>query len=552
MFSGNKKWIWIIGIIVVAAGAFFFLRQRDNVATDAAAQGSELSLEAGTTALAFIGDLSKSATASGQVEAQRSGQLQLTTSGTVAEVFVSVGDLVSARDPLVQLHTSALERAVANAEQSLLLQQTNLIELNAPPSQVDVVAAEAVIVSAEANLASVLAGADAEQIAAAEASLRAAQADVAAAAARLNDAAAGGSAEDIAAARLQVEITNKAKVEAEEAHVFVLVSDRFDDDQRAEIEPQRAAAALQARADLAAAEQRLAELERGDPETIASNRASVAASAASRDVAEAQLDQLLEGPTAGEIAAAEASVADAKASLDALQRGPTGTQLAIAEAQVAQAEIQLQQAQQNLEDALLVAPFAGLITAVHVAPGELASGIVIEMVDMDSLEVVLGVDEVDVGLITVGQTAVVTLETWPDIDIDSEVTAIEPTANTNSSGIVNFNVHLSLNQTDLPVLIGMTANANLITANRDDVLLIPNAAITVDRDTDTYTVNVVERDAEGMTTTTEVEIEIGLSDNENSQVVDGLDEGDEVVLGSLAALEDDDGPGGPPGRGFNR
>lgn len=547
MFSGNKKWIWIIALLVVAVGAFFFLRQRGNP-TDVAAQDEN----APETAVVFIGDLSKSATASGQVEAQRSGQLQLTTSGTVAEVFVSVGDLVSARDPLVQLETAALARAVANAEQTLLLQQTNLTELQAPASELDVLAAEAAVASAEANLASVLDGPDAEQIAAAEASLRAAQADVAASSARLNDAASGGSADDIEAARLQVEIAEKAKVEAEEAHVFVLVSDRFSEERRAEIEPQRAAAVLQARADLATAEQRLAELQSGDPDTIASNRASVSSAVASRDVAQAQLDQLLTGPTASDIAAAEASVADAKASLDSLQRGPTEAQLAISQAQVAQAEIQLQQAQKNLEDALLVAPFAGLITAVHVAEGEQASGIAIEMVDMDSLEVVLGVDEVDVGLMSLGQTAVVTLETWPETEIESEVTAIEPIANVNSSGIVNFNVHLSLDQTELPVLVGMTANASLVTANRDDVLLIPNAAITADRSANTYSVNLISRDAEGAITATEVEVGVGLSDTQYTQITSGLDEGDEVLLGSLAELEEDDGPGGPPGRGFNR
>ena len=56
MFSGNKKWIWIIGAIVILAGAFFFLRQRGNGA-NAAAQG-EGSNEA-ETAVVFVGDLAK-------------------------------------------------------------------------------------------------------------------------------------------------------------------------------------------------------------------------------------------------------------------------------------------------------------------------------------------------------------------------------------------------------------------------------------------------------------------------------------------------------------
>jgi hypothetical protein len=48
--------------------------------------------------------------------------------------------------------------------------------------------------------------------------------------------------------------------------------------------------------------------------------------------------------------------------------------------------------------------------------------------------------------------------------------------------------------TDLPILVGMTADARLITARREDVLLVPNAALTADRKAGTYTVNLVRDD----------------------------------------------------------
>ena len=545
MFKNNKKWLWGIAGVVVLIGIWYVVWGR------ATADSAVTQTDGTETAVAFIGDLSASATASGQVEAQRSGQLQFTVSGTVAEVLVAVGDVVAAKQPLVQLDSTDLARDVADAELNLQLQQANLAELQAAPRVADVAAAEAAVASATAQLADVQDGASAEQIAAAEASLRAAQADIAAAQARLNEARGGGSTEEIAAAQYEVELAQKAETEAKEAHVQILVSDRLSDDRRAEIEPSFAARSLQAQADLAAAQAKLDELVNGNGDTIASNQASVAAAVAGRDVAQAQLDQLREGPTAAEIASAQATLASAEASLDSLMRGATAAQLAAAEAQVRQAEVQLALAQLALEKGTLVAPFAGLITAVNLSPGEQASGVAVEMVDMDSLEVVLDVDEVDVGQVAVGQTAVVTLETWPDEEIGSEVTAVEPSATVDSNGIVSFAVHLGLGQTELPVLVGMTANANLVTANRDNVLLVPNSAIRLDRDTGVYSVNqVTGRDETGGVVVTAVNVTIGLSDNQYTQISSGLNEGDEVVLGVLTAS--DNGFNGPPGPGLRR
>jgi multidrug efflux pump subunit AcrA (membrane-fusion protein) len=115
---------------------------------------------------------------------------------------------------------------------------------------------------------------------------------------------------------------------------------------------------------------------------------------------------------------------------------------------------------------------------------------------------------------------------------------------------VSYEVHLSLAETDLPVLVGMTANADLITAEREDILLLANQAINVDRSTGTYTVNLVTTDTDGNRTITEVEVTIGLRDSDYTQITGGLQEGDEVVVGFVAPVfefgpgNDNDGQGG--------
>jgi HlyD family secretion protein len=241
------------------------------------------------------------------------------------------------------------------------------------------------------------------------------------------------------------------------------------------------------------------------------------------------------GASESDSAAAEADLANVQATLATLLAGPSESSITIYETRLAQAKTALQEASNTLADATLTAPFDGIITAVNVSEGELASGLVATIVDGNSLEVVLNVDEIDVGRLAPDQAAIVVMETWPGVEIDSFVTAIAPVASESGSGIISYDVNLSLQESDLPILVGMTANADLVTANREDVLLVPNAAITADRENGTFTVNLLRTEADGTRTTVPVEVTVGLKDKEFTQIIDGLVEGDVVVIGTFEA-----------------
>jgi HlyD family secretion protein len=258
----------------------------------------------------------------------------------------------------------------------------------------------------------------------------------------------------------------------------------------------------------------------------------------------ARHEALLLGASNADITAAEAELANAQASLESLIAGPSNTDVEMYRIRLAQAETALEEAQNGLADASLVAPFDGTITAVHVSEGEQASGLALEMIDYSNLEVVLSVDQVDLGRLAVGQPAVVTLETWPDVEIDGVITAIAPSSSDNSSGVVSYQVRLDLGETELPVLVGMTANADLVTARQEGVLLVPNAAITADREAGTYIVNRVHTDPDGKGTTAPVEVTVGLKDSDHTQIINGLVEGDVVLLGQLSVpTQQEFGPG---------
>lgn len=547
----RNKWLWLGGIVLLLIVAAAIILPR--LAAGAAARQQELLIGEGETVTAVIGDLAANASASGQVQAQREAQLALSQSGTVAEVYVQVGDTVSAGEQLLKLDTTTLERAVANAEQALIIQEANLAALLEPASPADLAAAEANVASAEVALNEALAGPRADEIAKAEADLRAAEAEVAAAAAQLNEARAGASEAELQAAQIQLDLAQTAATQAAEQHSTILVTEPegpLTAERLADMEFSARIQALQANADLAAAQETVNQLVNGDGSAIASGAAQVALAAASRDAAQANLDLLRLGPSAPQIAQAEANLAQANASLAQLQRGPSENQVVQMETAVEQARISLERAQNNLADAVLTAPFAGVVTAVHVHPGEQANGILVELLDPTSLEVVLDVDEVDMGKVTEGQPATLTLESWPDVELSGEVVSIAPVSTQNNSAAVSYQVFLSLGDHDLPVLVGMTANASLLTDAVKGVLLVPNAAINVNRENGTYTVNRVTLDADGAQSFEQVEVSIGLRDGRYTQITGGLQEGDELLVGNVTPrFQFGNGGGPPPGEG---
>lgn len=515
----NNKWSWIgIGGLVLVIALFALFQEQRSA--------SAQTPQTGDIVTAFVGDLSTSATASGNIEAGQLADLALLRGGTVSDIYVAVGDSVNAGDPLVQLETAALERDVASAAQAVVIQETNLATLLEPATEADLAAAEAAVLSAEAFLADLLDGPDANDIAAAEANVRAAQADLNAAYARLSDLTASAGAEEIEAAQIELELAQTAATQAAEEHSTVLVTEPegfLTQDMLDDMELSARTAALQANAKLQAAQETLDELLNGDPNTNAAVQASVSLAAASLKTAELRLDLVQEGASEVQIAQAEASLATAEAMLDRLVRGASAEQIAIVAAQLSQAQTNLARAEQNLANATLTAPYDGVITVVNVSIGEQASGVLVQLFNPDSLELVLDVDEVDIRNIILGQEAIITLETWPDEEIGATVISIAP-RNTaaQASGLVTYAVYLALGDTDLPIRVGMTANADLITAQRSDVLLVPNRAITPDRAAGKYYVTLADGEV--------VEVTIGLRDSEHTQITSGLEAGEALLV----------------------
>ena len=433
------------------------------------------------------------------------------------------GNGVQAGEALVQLDTTDLSFQVARAQQNLALKEANLEALLAGPEEFEEASAEASVASAQAYLNELLSGPSEQDITESEATIRQQQAGVASAASSYQGAVDSISEISIASA------------EAELINAQIAYSQAKDNNEKV-TDGTTHEAMVDAAENVAIAQAMVDELRAGAIQgKLNSTSADISAASSNLTQAKANHDSLLSGSSADQIAAAEASLAQAKSSLATLMDGSSSEDIAIAEAELEQAQLALIDAEEMVSKATIIAPFDGVITAVNIAIGERASGEVIELVS-DELKVILSVDEIDVGVLTPGQEAVITLETWPDEEISGEIVSISPSAGSSGDGIVTYDVQINLDEpADLPILVGMTANAKLITANNENVLLVPNAAITADRQAGTYWVNLVTGETEGSPITEEIEVTIGFKDDDHTQIMSGLAEGNKVLVGELAA-----------------
>jgi multidrug efflux pump subunit AcrA (membrane-fusion protein) len=275
------------------------------------------------------------------------------------------------------------------------------------------------------------------------------------------------------------------------------------------------------------------------PEEIAVARAEVNAAEARLSAAEEDLRELEDDSQAtdAQLRAAETNVAvlqaqrdAAQAGRDLLDAGPTSADLAAAEAQLAQADAALDSARLALTQAELTSAIDGLVAQVDVTVGQLVApqSPTILIIDDSDYQVEVDVDETDIGGVQVGQEVALTLDAFLGRRLTGRVVTIAPVA-TLDLGIATYRVTVAVDPSDLPLRAGLTVNAEIIRDRRDDVLLVPNLAITVDEGTGEPSVTRQTSAGDEVTA-----IEIGLSTDLFTEVLAGLEEGDLVVVNTVS------------------
>lgn len=205
------------------------------------------------------------------------------------------------------------------------------------------------------------------------------------------------------------------------------------------------------------------------------------------------------------------------------------------EAEVTQAEANLDRARENLNYATITCPIEGTVLKRHVEVGDAVSSILqlgsqatllLTLGDMKELFVEGRVDESDIGKVYVGQEAQIKVDAFRDRTFPGHVTRIAPLG-IEKDNVIGFDVRVSIEDPEGILRARMSANAEIITDRKEDVLLIPENSIVYDRDRKTFA-DVYDPTADDMKK--RVPIEIGASNGTTTVVLQGLSEGDKLVL----------------------
>ena len=223
---------------------------------------------------------------------------------------------------------------------------------------------------------------------------------------------------------------------------------------------------------------------------------------------------------------AESSLSIAQKELDLQKAGATLEQVAAQAAQLAQAEARVRVIEAQVETALLRAPFMGVVAKSNVKVGEIVTvqSPVISLISYNEFEIEAHVPEADIAKLDLGDGAAVTLDAYGnDIEFSATVQSIDP-AETIIEGVSTYKVILELSEENGRIKSGMTANIDILTDRKENVIAVPVRAV-LNRNGDRVVRVLVGNEIQDKKVVT------GIRGSDGSiEIQSGIQEGEQVVV----------------------
>jgi len=203
-------------------------------------------------------------------------------------------------------------------------------------------------------------------------------------------------------------------------------------------------------------------------------------------------------------------------------------------------ENSLRDAQEDLEDYAIRAPWDGIIAQVSAQVGDSAApGIAIATLLSKQMFAQIALNEVDAASVAAEQKATLTFDAIPDLSIAGVVSEID-TLGTVSQGVVTYNVKIALDTQDQRVKPNMSVSATIITAVKQNVLIAPSSAIK-SSDNNNY-VEILDPSLTGTSSAGVISktpprqqaVRIGLINDTAAEILSGLSEGDLMVVQTIS------------------
>ncbi len=222
------------------------------------------------------------------------------------------------------------------------------------------------------------------------------------------------------------------------------------------------------------------------------------------------------------------------------------------------ADARIEQAQEALSYTTIASPIDGVVTRINAEVGEVVifgtmnnpGTVIMEVGDLAQMLVVAQVDEADVGKLAVGQNAVVHIDAYPDREFGGRVHSIALAHTLSFTRTKYYETEILLDPNEIRLHTGLTANVDIQTRAHENVLRVPTQAV-LGRDIDALPLEirdknplvdtsktfatVVYRFKDGKALATPVKI--GQSDLSHTIILEGLTDGDRVIVGPFKVLD---------------
>jgi len=219
--------------------------------------------------------------------------------------------------------------------------------------------------------------------------------------------------------------------------------------------------------------------------------------------------------------------------------------------QIDQAKASLESTLDILSKTVYNSPIDGIITSLRVEEGETAmigtmnnpGTILMTIADLSVMEVEVDVDETDVIGVEIGHRAEVRVDALPDQTIEGKVTEIGSSAlqqTTASQESKDFKVIITLENPPESLKPGLSASADIITAEKQDVLAVPISALVLrEKEEKENSKNDEQEEGVYVVENSRVKffpVEKGIMGEMMIEIISGLEEGQEIVVGPYSAL----------------
>jgi len=215
--------------------------------------------------------------------------------------------------------------------------------------------------------------------------------------------------------------------------------------------------------------------------------------------------------------------------------GVADAAIAKAEAQVEESRAQVSQSEEDVRNATIRSPIDGVVLSRDHEVGDAVSSILVmgagatvimTVGDLSEVYVKGKVDESDIGKVYLGQPARITVESFKNEKFGGKVTKISPMG-VEKDNVTTFEVRVSISNESHRLMADMTANAEIMLEEHLGVLTVPEGALIYKKD---RSMEVEIPDAAEKTARRRVPVTTGIGNGSRTEILTGLNEGQQVVL----------------------